>query len=158
MYEATIDQLAAAGFQHYEISNFARPQRACRHNLVYWHNAPCLGIGPSAAGFDGRVRYRNIPDTAAYVAAVRDGRSPRIEHEELTAEQRARETAMLELRLIGGIDRPGFRARFGHDPLSLFASPIAKFAPPGLLEVDARAVRLTRKGLLVADSVMAEFL
>ncbi len=158
MFEATIDTLAAAGFEHYEISNYARPGAACRHNLVYWRNEPCLGIGPSAAGFDGKVRYRNIPDTAAYVRAIQSDRPAAAEREELTADQRARETAMLGLRLRTGLDAATFCERFGRDPRAYFAEAVERFAGLGLLEADDRGVRLTRAGLLVADSVIAEFL
>lgn len=158
MFEATIERLATAGFEQYEISNFARPGRRCRHNLVYWRNQPCLAIGPSAAGFDGRVRYRNVPDTAAYASAILDGRSPRVEEEVLPADRRPGETAMLELRLSEGIDAGRFRERFGDDPRRVFATPIARLTPFGVLEVDDRGVRLTRRGRLVADSVIAEFL
>jgi oxygen-independent coproporphyrinogen-3 oxidase len=158
MYEAAIDRLAAAGYQQYEISNFARPGRECRHNLTYWHNEPYLGVGPSAAGFVDGVRYKNVPDTTAYVKAVAAGTSPWIEQEQLTPERRACETAMLELRLTEGMDRRRFRERFGDDPVVFFADAIRKNVALGLLEVDDRGIRLTRAGLLLADSVIADFL
>lgn len=158
MFTATIERLAAAGFEHYEISNFARAGARCRHNLVYWRNDPCLGIGPSAAGYVGGERYRNIPDTAAYVRALREGRSPRIEQERLTPDRRARETAMLMLRLREGIDRARFTAACGVDPLELFADAIARHRELGFVEAGERSIRLTHAGMLVADSVMADFL
>jgi oxygen-independent coproporphyrinogen-3 oxidase len=184
MYEAALDLLPAAGLHHYEISNFARPGCECRHNLRYWHNEPYLGIGPAAAGYigeepicqppdvshepvhqppslsgrgGGRVRYKNVADTAAYVSAISAGRSPRVEEECLAEERRARETAMLELRLTAGIDRRRFIERYGVDPRELFADALAEDGGAGLLEVDDRAIRLTRRGLLVADTVMADF-
>lgn len=158
MFTATIERLAGAGFEHYEISNFAQAGARCRHNLVYWRNEPCLGIGPSAAGYVGGVRYRNIPDTAAYVRALREGRSPRVEQERLTPDRRARETAMLMLRLIEGIDRARFMASCGADPLEFFADAIGKHRELGFIDADARTIRLTPAGLLVADSVIADFL
>lgn len=158
MFEATIDMLAAAGYEQYEISNYARPGCECRHNLRYWHNEPSLGIGPSAAGLIGETRYRNVPDTAEYVRAIRAGRSPRIEQETLSPDHRARETAMLMLRLKAGIDRQRFAARFGSDPAQLFAGAIERNREGGLIEVTPEAVRLTRRGLLVADSVVTDFL
>ncbi|MCH8805556.1 MAG: radical SAM family heme chaperone HemW [Planctomycetes bacterium] len=158
MYETTIDRLGAAGFGHYEISNFARPGRECRHNLRYWHNQTYAGIGPAAAGFVRGLRYKNVPDTAEYVRAIQAGRSPRIEHERLTLDRTARETAMLELRLIEGIDRRCFAERFGHDPMDLFRDAVAKHVELELLAVDEHALRLTRAGLLLADSVIADFL
>jgi oxygen-independent coproporphyrinogen-3 oxidase len=158
MYEATIDTLAAAGLRHYEISNFARPGFECLHNLAYWHNEPYLGIGPSAAGFVDGLRYRNVADTAEYVRAIHAGRSPRVEEERLPPDRRARETVMLELRLIEGMDRRHFEGRFGHDPVALYAEAVARHVELGLLEVTPSHLRLTRAGLLVADSVIADFL
>ncbi|MCA9242916.1 MAG: radical SAM family heme chaperone HemW [Phycisphaerales bacterium] len=158
MFEATIDTLAAHGFDQYEISNFAKPGRECRHNLRYWRNEPYLGIGPSAAGFVDGVRYKNVPDTAAYVRASRLGQSARISEERLDAAARSRETMMLELRLREGVARGRFADRFGADPAALFRDAINRHLSLGLLEVDAGAVRLTRAGQLVADSVIADFI
>lgn len=158
MYEQTIDRLEAAGFARYEISNFARPGCACRHNLAYWRNEPYVGIGPSAAGYVGGLRYKNVPDAAAYVAAVSAGRSARNEQETRSPEQSARESMMLGLRLCEGIDRAAFAERFGRDPTELFAEQIGRYAELNLLAIDERRVRLTRKGMLVADTVMADFL
>lgn len=158
MYETTIDVLAAAGLAQYEISNFARPGAECRHNLRYWHNEPYLGLGPAAAGFLNEVRYKNVADTAAYVAAIRAGRSPRAEEERLPPERRVRETAMLELRLTSGIDRRRFAARYKEDPVALFAAAIEPHRADGLLVVNETSIRLTRRGLLLADTVIADFL
>lgn len=158
MYERAIDVLAASGYVHYEISNFARPGCQCRHNLAYWHNQPYLGIGPAAAGLVDGVRYRNVADVAAYTRAVAAGRSPRVEQEQRSTEQRARETAMLELRLTEGIDRRRFEQRYGRDPVELFAEPIQRHGTRGLLEATTTHLRLTRPGLLLADTVIADFL
>ena len=158
LYELTIDTLAAAGYQQYEISSFARPGAECRHNLTYWHNQPYLGIGPSAAGLVGGVRYKNVADTAEYVRAIRSGRSPRCEEERLTPKQRAGEMAMLALRLTEGLNRRGFAARFGQDPVDFFAHAAERHLRDGLLEVTATAIRLTRAGRLLADTVIADFL
>ncbi len=158
MYEATIERLAAAGLEHYEISNFALPGCACRHNLAYWHNRAYLGLGPSAAGFVDGIRYKNVPDTAEYVRAIEAHRCPWVEQEQLSPERRARETIMLELRLIAGIDRAGFMQRFGQDLVTWFAEPVERHVSLGTLAVSPERVALTRRGLLVADSVMADFL
>ncbi|MBU0616581.1 MAG: radical SAM family heme chaperone HemW [Planctomycetes bacterium] len=158
MYEAAIDALTAAGYVHYEISNFARPGYRCRHNLAYWHNQPYLGIGPAAAGLVDGVRYKNVADVATYTGAVAAGRSPRAEEERRSAEQRARETAMLELRLTEGIDRRRFEQRYGHDPVEFFAEAVRRHSGRGLLEVTDRHLRLTRPGLSLADTVIADFL
>lgn len=158
MYEAALDVLPTAGLAHYEISNFARRGAECRHNLRTWHNEPYLGVGPAAAGYVDAVRYTNVADTAAYVAAIAEGRSPWHQQERLSAEGRARETAMLALRLTSGIDRRSFAERHGQDPAVLFGAAIERHARDGLLAVDDASIRLTRAGLLVADTVIADFL
>jgi len=157
MYETTLDTLAAAGFEHYEISNFARPGRRCRHNLVYWRNQPCLGIGPSAAGLVDGLRYRNVPDVREYVADLAAGRSPAREEERLDPQRRMGESAMLALRLRDGLDRADFLAEFERDPLEVFADAVKRHAPEGLLAADARGIRLTRAGLLLANRVLVDF-
>jgi oxygen-independent coproporphyrinogen-3 oxidase len=158
MYETAIDWLAGAGLPQYEISNFARPGAQCRHNLVYWHNQPYVGIGPAAAGFIDDVRYKNVADTAAYVEAIQNGRSPLGEREQLAPARRAGETAMLELRLVEGIDRQRFAERYGQDPVVMFSDAIARHGAAGLLAVSVTHVRLTRAGLLLANRVSADFL
>ncbi|MBK9128595.1 MAG: radical SAM family heme chaperone HemW [Phycisphaerales bacterium] len=158
LYEVTMDDLAAAGFEQYEISNFARPGFECRHNLVYWHNEPHLAIGPSACGYIDGLRYRNVPDVRQYVEAIRAGRWPRASEERLDAAHRARETAMLALRLTGGLDRAAFESRFGIEPTAFFREAIERSVSDGLVDVTRDAIRLTRAGRLVGDSVMAAFL
>ena len=158
IYERAIDVLTAAGYVHYEVSNFARPGCQCRHNLVYWHNQPYLGIGPAAAGLVDGVRYKNVADVANYTEAVTAGRTPRAEQERRSDGQRARETAMLELRLTEGMDRRRFAQRYGLDPVEFFAEPVQRYRARRLLEVTATHLRLTRAGLMLADTVIADFL
>ncbi len=158
MYELTLDLLPAAGYAQYEISNFARAGAECRHNLRYWHNLPYLGVGPSAAGFVDGVRYKNVADTVLYLSAVKAGRLPQVEQERLPPDRRARETAMLMLRLSAGIGRWDFQHRFGVDPLEFFAEAISRHKANGLVEVSSDSVRLTRAGRMLADQVIADFL
>lgn len=158
MYLAAIDALAASGFGQYEISNFARPGAESRHNIRYWRNLPHVGVGPSAAGYiDGR-RWKNVADTAQYVARIRAGQETAAETEQLLALDRAGETAMLALRMVEGIDIAAFRAATGFDPLRLFAEPIQRYADRGLLTAGPDRVALTRQGRLVADAMIADFL
>lgn len=158
LYELTIDQLAAADFEQYEISNFARDGAVCEHNLVYWRNEPYLGIGPSAAGYVAGERYKNAPDLAAYVERVEAGELPTMESERLDERAAAGETAMLELRLRSGLDRSRFVGRFGRDPLEVFAGAVERHATAGRLSVSEESVVLTRAGMLVADQVIGDFL
>jgi len=154
------ERLVQAGFEHYEISNYALPGRRCRHNMTYWHNEPYLGLGPAAASYVSGRRWTNVADVAAYVARLRGGQSAADQTEELSPEGRARETAMLNLRTSDGLGINAFRKATGYDPLTLFADAIRVHQGAGLLEVttgDAAAIRLTVKALPVADTVLADF-
>jgi oxygen-independent coproporphyrinogen-3 oxidase len=158
MYLAAMDTLSAHGYCQYEISNYARPGLECRHNLRYWHNQPGIGIGPAAASYWQGRRWRNVPDTAEYVRRIGQGQSAAVEVEELSALERAGETAMLALRLNEGINAEWFRQATGYDLLKLFADPIRTHAASGLLAVEPGRIALTRRGRLLADAVMADFL
>ncbi|UCG32438.1 MAG: radical SAM family heme chaperone HemW [Phycisphaerales bacterium] len=166
MFCATIDALTAAGFEHYEISNYARPGQRCLHNLSYWHNRPYVGIGPSAASYLHGERTRNVPDVDRYVELIDHTGDATEEREQLDTLARAGETAMLGLRMTRGIDVVDFQRRTGFDPRVLFRTAIRHFQSLGLLECVVAAgnagcpteyVRLTREGLLKANTVMAQF-
>ncbi|MGB9624896.1 MAG: radical SAM family heme chaperone HemW [Phycisphaerae bacterium] len=158
MYECAIDTLTGAGFEHYEISNFARPGARCEHNLAYWRNEPYVGLGPAAASYFDGVRTRNVADIEQYIRRISLGQSPVIESERLGARARAGETAMLQLRLTDGIDRRRFERQTGFDALALFADVIPSHVAGRRLSVTPTHIRLTRSGLLIADSVMADFI
>jgi oxygen-independent coproporphyrinogen-3 oxidase len=157
MYTLMIERLPAAGLAQYEISNFARPGRACLHNMRCWQNDPYVGVGPSAAGYVDGVRYRNVPDIAAYVERVPAGADVRVEEECLVGEPRAREAAMLALRTNAGIQRAAFAERYGFEPATLFANAIARHAPDGLLAIDDASIRLTPAGFMLANRVLRDF-
>ncbi len=159
MFELTIDELTAAGFEHYEISNFARPGRQCRANLIYWENREYLGIGPSAVSFLDGVRRKNVADVRKYVELLpSDPAAVVVEQERLSPLAHACETAVQSLRLTRGIDVESFQHRTGFGAHILFEEPIRRFSALGLIEADGSAIRLTRRGLLVANRVMGEFL
>ena len=159
MFEMTIEELSRAGFEHYEISNFARPGRRCAANMIYWENREYLGIGPSAVSYLDGVRSRNVADVRKYVEIMRtDPASAVIESERLDSMARRGETAVQMLRLIDGIDVALFCELTGVDPCELFADQIARLSSMGLLTADERCIRLTSHGLLVANRVMQEFL
>lgn len=158
MFDATIDDLATAGYAQYEISNFARPGCECRHNLTYWHNDSYLGLGPSACGYLDGVRYKNVPDLAAYASAIESGATAWASEETLLPEPRACEAAMLRLRLRSGINRDDFQRRYSLDPFAFFSEAIKRNVAAGLIEQDEVGVRLTRAGLLLADRVARDFL
>ena len=150
--------LTAAGYEHYEISNFAKPGRACRHNLGYWQQRDCVAFGMSAAGYEDGVRYQNLRNFDDYCSTVESCRSPREQVERLDFAARVGEAAMLALRTRAGIVGADFIRRFGVDARAAFAGPTKKCSEAGLLEVDDVGVRLTARGRLLANTVCAEFL
>jgi oxygen-independent coproporphyrinogen III oxidase len=157
MYETTIDRLLGAGLPMYEISNFARPGEESRHNLVYWANDAYFGFGVGAARYLRGVRSTNTRDLAAYLRRVEAGECATGPHEELSPEERARETAMLMLRRTSaGIERDDFELRTGFELDLLCGSVIERFEAQGYLEDNGRRVRLTPQGVFVADRVFCE--
>ena len=159
MYALTIDRLAEAGLAMYEISNFARPGHECRHNLVYWSNDAYFGVGLGAARYVEGRRSVNTRDLAAYIRRIEAGVPAVGPDETLDAEARARETAVLMLRrTVVGIERSDFSRRTGFDLDLLAGDAIARAAGQGLLEDTGNAVRLTRQGLFLADSVLCDLL
>src|SRR5205807_2009272 len=113
MYLEAIDMLEAVGFEHYEISSFAKPGRRCRHNQVYWANHAYFGFGMGAARYVNGRRETNTRDFQAYVRKILAGESPVFQSEVLDPEERARETMALQLRRIEGIQRGPFYEQTG---------------------------------------------
>jgi len=158
MFEAAVERLTAAGYEHYEISNFARPGRRCLANMIYWKNCEYLGIGPSAVSYLDGVRRKNVPDVRRYIEAMKSSPDEAvIEEETLSPRARACETAIQMLRLTEGIDLDEFRRRTGFAAEELFAEQVGRFVGEGLLHVSPASIRLTRRGLLLANLVMADF-
>lgn len=157
MFEMTGDILAAAGYQRYEISNFARPGRECRANIIYWENREYLGIGPSAVTYLDGVRRKNIADVRRYVER-RGGTAGDIvaESEQLSPHDRALESAMQLMRLTTGIDRHRFLELTGFDANPLLAERFFPFVEMGLVEQYNRGWRFTPRGLIVSNRVLAE--
>lgn len=158
MYALAIDKLATAGYEHYEVSNFARPGCRSRHNQVYWSGASYFAYGPGASRYINNVRETNHRSTTAYLDRVLCGRSPTAEREQLSKEGRARELLVFSLRRLAGISRELFRARTEFEIDELAAIPIRKFVDLGLLADNGEQICLTREGLFVSDAMWPEFL
>jgi oxygen-independent coproporphyrinogen III oxidase len=159
MYEWTIERLGAAGLDMYEISNFAVPGHESRHNLAYWSNDAYFGFGVGAARYLRGVRSVNTRDINAYLRRIESGMPATGPTEELSAEDRARETAILMLRRTRcGIERSDFELRTGFDLDSLALDTITRYQMRGLLEDNGRRVRLSHEGLFVADQILCDFL
>ena len=131
MYLSAIETLSAAGFEHYEVSNFARPGRRCRHNEAYWAGAPYFAVGPGAARYvDGR-REMNHRSTTTYLKRVLAGDSPVAESETLAPEDRAREALVFGLRRLEGVDRREFFERTGFEVDALVGEPLRRLSNLG---------------------------
>lgn len=158
MYCEAIDRLAAAGLEHYEVSNFALPGHRCRHNEVYWAGRPYFAAGPGAARYVGGRREMNHRSTTTWMARVLGGRSPVAEAEELSPEDRAREVLVLGLRRLEGVSRPEFARSTGFEIDALVGQPLARHVELGVLTDRDGRVRLTREGLFVSDAIWPAFL
>jgi len=158
LYALAIAKLTAAGFEHYEISNFARPGYRCEHNANYWRNGSYAGFGVGAASYRGGIRSTHTRDRAAYEAAALAGEAIPGDSEGLTGDAQAGEAVMLALRTSEGVDAGTFRERYGVDVFTHYAPIIAEYAAAGLLVADERSVRLTTRGRFVANDVCGAFL
>jgi oxygen-independent coproporphyrinogen III oxidase len=158
MFRHARRRLTEAGLPAYEISNYAQLGHECQHNLVYWSGGNYLSLGPSAASHIGGVRWRNRPHLAEWERAIESQTLPAIDIERLTPLRRAGELAWLMLRLERGLNFADFTDRTGLDARTHFSDPLARFVPAGLLRIDPDAVRLTARGLELADALASEFL
>ncbi|TWT77122.1 Oxygen-independent coproporphyrinogen-III oxidase-like protein [Posidoniimonas polymericola] len=158
MYLAAIDRLGAADFEHYEVSNFARPGRRSRHNEAYWSGRGYYAAGPGAARYVNGVRETNHQSTTTYLKRVLAGESPVAFREELSPEMRAREQLVFGLRRLEGIDLLAFAGATGHAVQDLAGPQIDWLCGLGLLEQVEGRLRLTREGLLVSDAIWPDLL
>jgi oxygen-independent coproporphyrinogen-3 oxidase len=158
MYEAIRTELTAAGYEHYEISNFARPWEASRHNLVYWHNEPYLAAGVAAHGLVGGQRYVNVRSLADYQRCVSEGRRPVAETIPLTPQEASEDTMILGLRLAEGVTDARFRTRHGASIREVFGPVIADLERRGWLETTPHGVRLPEPLWPVANTVFEAFI
>ncbi|MCY3741883.1 MAG: radical SAM family heme chaperone HemW [Candidatus Poribacteria bacterium] len=158
MFQYTIETLTAHGYTHYEICNFARPDHYAKHNLVYWNNQPCIGLGAGASGYVNGVRYSNIRGIAPYIKALLQGNKPIADTERLTGDAEKAETLMLALRKREGISVETYQDRFGEEIEAAFGSILKKWMDLGLLERTATHLRFTPRGLFLANEVFVELM
>ncbi|MCB0117254.1 MAG: radical SAM family heme chaperone HemW [Caldilineaceae bacterium] len=178
LYEMAIAHMGAAGYTHYEVSNWAKDSdQRCRHNLIYWRNQEFLGVGPGAHSyvhapwraditsgsvtggvFDG-VRWSNRKAVPGYIKRIQSGEPVEAFHEAIDPPTSMGESMMLGLRLVQeGIERTRFHHRYGVDILDAYPETVRRFTQMDLLTVDAERLRLTQRGLMVGNQVFAEFL
>ncbi|MFA5291436.1 MAG: radical SAM family heme chaperone HemW [Phycisphaerae bacterium] len=153
MYETAIETLGGAGFNHYEISNFAKPGFECKHNLTYWKNDFYIGIGPAACSYIEHRRIENINDIEKYIIQ----KDAVAETFEISLQEKACQTAVLGLRLIKGIDLAEYKQKTGFDISELFKVSIENNLKVNLLQIKDNRLSLTKSALSVADSVLCDF-
>jgi oxygen-independent coproporphyrinogen III oxidase len=158
MMEAGRNILLSRGYHHYEIANFARPGHQCRHNRTYWENRPYLGLGLGAHSYWDGLRSHNVTGLEAYTRLTEAGRLPSAESVAVTRRQEMEDTMMLGLRLIEGVSYESFAARFGCDLRQEFAGELQPLQENRLIEATESGVRLTGRGLPLANLVFAAFI
>lgn len=156
-FTTLMDILSAAGYEHYEISNFCKPSLHSRHNTSYWQGIPYLGCGPSAHSFDGHSREWNIASLEKYISAIGEKKRS-YEKEELSLTTCYNEYIMTSLRTRRGIDLPTLTTRFGQTLSDYCTSMAVPYLKSGKLEQQDNRLRLTRKGIFVSDGIISDLM
>lgn len=157
MFYELSDRLCRAGYEHYEISNFARVGFRSMHNSSYWRRIPYLGVGAAAHSFDGRSRQWNVADIKQYIESIDKGIVP-AECEELAEDTAYNDTVMLSLRTMEGIDLGALLSEFGDARLKYCLEQASGYVTDGLVEKIDGHLRLTREGLFVSDMIMSDLM
>lgn len=157
MFEYIIAELEANGFEHYEISNFTKPGFESRHNLMYWDNVEYYGVGAGASGYLNGVRYRNRGPIQHYLKAVSEGNA-RLSEEVLTKDEMMEEELFLGLRKKSGVSIAKFEEKFGVSFEEHYGQIVTELCQQGLLVLDDKVVRMTKKGLFLGDTVAERFI
>jgi oxygen-independent coproporphyrinogen-3 oxidase len=154
-FEILLSMLEKAGFEQYEISNFARPGFRSRHNSSYWSGEPYFGFGPSAHSYDGKnIRWWNIANNALYIKSIEQGVIPS-EEEKLTATQQLNESIMISLRTMEGLDLEKIKKQFGEDYEKKIVVNAQKYINDKKLIYDKAKLVLTKEGKFFADGIAA---
>lgn len=146
--------LREAGYEHYEVSNFARPGYRSRHNSSYWKGEPYLGLGPSAHSYNGVQRRWNVANNAVYIRSTQEGLVQR-EEETLSLQNRINENIMISLRTMEGLNLHQFENRFGAQEKNRIEQQLSKFEKAGWIKKADAAYRLSDEGMLRADGIAA---
>lgn len=157
MYLLLMRRMKEAGYEQYEISNFAKPGHASRHNMKYWLNESYYGIGAGAHGYMNRTRHINIKGVQPYVDASHAG-LPRLDVYEIARDEAMEDFMMVGLRMLQGVDGQHFREQFGEELEQVFATQIEHLLKNGLLERTEAGYRLSEKGILFGNEAFAAFI
>ena len=161
-FDILLDTMEKAGYEHYEISNFARPAFRSRHNTAYWQQKPYMGIGPAAHSFDRQSRQWNISNNSGYIAAWETVSFPpnweRLTggYEQLSVTEQYNDYILVSLRTAWGADTGFIRAHFGDAFAKLFLCQAAAYVQNGYMQEQAGVFTLTRKGKMIADRIAAD--
>ena len=160
MYEHLISQLTEAGYEHYEISNFARPGKRSRHNSSYWHEIPYIGIGAAAHSYrrnGGAIRSWNVDDIREYISRINQGKLPS-ESEVLDLNTRYNDLITTALRTSDGIDIEKMKQEFGTELAGKMMQEAEKHIARKLMKIEDGKLSLTHQGLYISDDVMSDFM
>ena len=152
-----IEHLQNAGYEHYEISNFCRPGKYSRHNTSYWRGIPYLGCGPSAHSFNGTTREWNVSSIDLYIKGI-EGNRRDFETESLNQTTRYNEFIITTIRTVWGTPIEKLKQEFGNELWEYCRKMSAPYLENGKLEVHEGALRLTREGIFISDSIMSDLL
>jgi len=158
MYDLLNEYLPLHGYQRYEIANYAKPGRQCRHNTKYWRSLPFRGFGLAAHSFVGRQRFANTADLSEYIDRSQAGLSVEAVRESLDEANVIGEYVFTALRMTQGMQFDEFQQRFGQDFRQLFADPLGRLNKMELIDQTEQAVFLTPRGMKFGNQVFAEFL
>ncbi len=159
LYHLTKEMLAEHGYGRYEISNYARQGRECRHNVGYWTGVEYLGLGLGASSYVAGYRYKNVSDFKRYMELdMGEAGAATCDIEELTQKGKMGEFMFLGLRMMKGVSGKEFLERFGENMWNVFADVLPKLKNQGLIEMNPPMVRLTERGIDVGNRVFGEFL
>lgn len=157
MFKELVCQLTDAGYEHYEISNFARPGYRSRHNSSYWHQVPYIGLGAAAHSFDLNSRQWNVADLKLYIEEINNGIIP-MEREELDNDTTFNDIITTALRTSDGIDLNAMETHLGKRYRNTLISAAGKHLEQGLLEIRHDRLRLTSEGIFISDMVMSDLM
>lgn len=157
MFKELVCQLTDAGYEHYEISNFARPGYRSRHNSSYWHQVPYIGLGAAAHSFDLNSRQWNVANLKLYIEEINNGIIP-MEREELDNDTTFNDIITTALRTSDGIDLNAMETRLGKRYRNTLISAAGKHLEQGLLEIRHDRLRLTAEGIFISDMVMSDLM
>lgn len=156
MEEITRELIDRHGFERYEISNYSRPGFRCCHNINYWRNGSYLGCGAGAVSSFSGARIRSVEGVPEYIEMIRAGIQPFAEAECLDLNSRFRETVIMGLRMVEGISHTRLTEQFGFGPRQFYGQLLPRLVEDGLLEDDGKRLRLSARGMAVANTVLSE--